>query len=1041
MTAYGASIVVLGGEPSSAPHDPKELSLAYILDTSKIRYPPNEASQPSTLQGGPGRKYSAGAGSAPPSRGNIAGPPAQQARVMSPDSAQNALVQGSRLPRAAPGQAPSGPPPQQQPPQPRPNGVQVQEPTGRRPTDKAGMSPNGTRTGPYAQQSQSQSRTTSRKGSREGSRETTPTLRNESPTPDGPQSRSIKRSKSPPPQGSRTGSRGHSRTGSRSGSQSRVVRQQSSVSTVDETPGQSDDGQGSREVQPIDSGIGSSPALTQQNDELLKELEAVRSKNAWYASELAFARKAGYQPNAANSPVFDERAAEAFGDDDRPLVEALFKMRAELVRVQSAIDSQAATTANKLADIEKQRNAAVSEAAYAKAKLAAHVGDDSQAGTPGQDSSREFNSPDHGNRVNEMSRRLAVALQAQNELSSKADKLVSDLEAERRARFLAEDTADAAEKRATELDTYKQRIASEVESLRAELHEAQRIAREESANKAEAMSTSRLLEIDHKELTSKHSRLMDDSQNHATILQSLHEAVTASTDKASLLERKLEEERTGRADLEQKLTKLQSEHDERAAHLETTTRRLRDAEELAEKHAAEATSHRQAVLAGFGSSSNSRSITDNDTSALDERIVVLQQQVDAANAMARTNQEAADTAANKLRRAEERIAGLEAYQEQTSRESLGIRKQLQAAVREVQAHTQEKGELQRAMEQHKLEATATEVQLKTLKDLLEERGIPTSAGGDRRSRVLDSPGFSGATRFGTPELNRVRELERQLDESQRAHEEVRKEFEMREEGMNREWEEKLMALESDQQAAVKYVRGIEKMLAKMKTELQKTRGRNEDLERQLHAAGGADGAAARGLGGNNSVGVGEGAWRQERETLKQEIADLQSNVEISVTNLEGQINTLKQSLHEAQHEREELHSESRQLQQQHAQQMDALSDRSRAELEHLRLENAMLAERTRDAESKVQLFLDQFESSVDSYRRQSRLEPDDDGMSMLNGRHPGHPDHAGGGGHGHGHSRVKSLGGDSVYSEAPTETDTSELNDDDDEDDDTTTGD
>ena len=39
MTAYGKQIVVLAGEPSSAPRDPAELSLIYILDTGKIRYP------------------------------------------------------------------------------------------------------------------------------------------------------------------------------------------------------------------------------------------------------------------------------------------------------------------------------------------------------------------------------------------------------------------------------------------------------------------------------------------------------------------------------------------------------------------------------------------------------------------------------------------------------------------------------------------------------------------------------------------------------------------------------------------------------------------------------------------------------------------------------------------------------------------------------------------------------------------------------------------------------------------------------------------
>lgn len=45
MTAHGKQIVVLAGEPSSAPRDPAELSWIYILDTSKIRYPNDQQIQ------------------------------------------------------------------------------------------------------------------------------------------------------------------------------------------------------------------------------------------------------------------------------------------------------------------------------------------------------------------------------------------------------------------------------------------------------------------------------------------------------------------------------------------------------------------------------------------------------------------------------------------------------------------------------------------------------------------------------------------------------------------------------------------------------------------------------------------------------------------------------------------------------------------------------------------------------------------------------------------------------------------------------------
>ena len=45
MTAYDQLIVVLAGEPSSAQRDPHELSLVYLLDTAKIRYPDDQQIQ------------------------------------------------------------------------------------------------------------------------------------------------------------------------------------------------------------------------------------------------------------------------------------------------------------------------------------------------------------------------------------------------------------------------------------------------------------------------------------------------------------------------------------------------------------------------------------------------------------------------------------------------------------------------------------------------------------------------------------------------------------------------------------------------------------------------------------------------------------------------------------------------------------------------------------------------------------------------------------------------------------------------------------
>ncbi|OJD33926.1 cell polarity protein [Diplodia corticola] len=1001
MTAYGKHIVVLAGEPSSSAPDRNELSMAYVLDTSKIRYPSSEQSPATAVERQPVRKMSGGGSGIPQSRagresmmaGPMGAPPARPAEGPPVAGSPQNSPGGSRLPlpRTVGGPvASSGPPPQQQAPQPRANGAR---PGSKTPTKASGFGPTVdtaraaaldrdamspvARESPVARDSpsmrenepqsvaqramQNQGREQSPRGVRSPVQAKPPHLHKDSVD-------SVK--SGPPPR-----------------SESRSRHQQSLDNVVQDSPRGSSEGHkhrrsASREVEkPIDSGMGSSPSGKAPSEEVVRELEAARSRNAWLASELALARKAGYQANASNSPVLDERAAEAFGDDDKPLVEALIRMRAELAKVQNSIDAQAVEAANKIAQIERQRDAAIGEAVYAKTKLAAHGG--SQAGTPQPDGNRNM-TPDM-DRMNDMNRRLAASLAAQTELSSRVDGLLVEMESEKRARTLAEETAEAAQKRASDLDSYRQRTMMELESLRAELHEAEKAAREESASSAEAKASAQMLTIDKSELSGKLSRALDDVKNHSGVLESLRAAVNASTDKAALLESKLDDERTLRSELEQQFAKIRAEHEDSKRELESTARRLKDSEEIAAKHAEEAAMHREAVLNGLARATDK----DTDEDVSDQRVQILQQQLDAASAMVRKNQEAADLASEKLRRAEERIAGLETFQEQASREGLSIRKQLQNAMREMQQLQSDKSELQQQYERQLLEANAHEVQLKTLKNLLDERGISTSAAEHRRSRALDSP----SSRFSTPELNRVRELEQQLDASLKAHDEMRASFENREAEISKEWEEKITALHNDHQAAVKYLRGTEKMLTKMKSELERYKATNGELEKELSQA------RQRGLSPNQDANSN---WEAERDALRSQITNMQGTLKESVTQLESQIQQLQTDLEAARVEQE---SAARQ-----AQQLEHVSAQQRAEMESLQREKVSLEERARDAEQRVQMFLDQFENSVDNYRRQSQ---------MVLQPH-GHDDHS----HGHSHHRSHgSIAGDSIYSQA---TDTTE---------------
>lgn len=965
MTAFGRQIIVMAGEPSSAPRDPAELSMAYILDTSKIRYTGEPA--PNGERATDTRKINGEVAAIPTGRVSREAqntPPIDQPRRMTTsyresiinpnvkpqgDPAQGGA--GSRLPRASIAQAPSGPPPPGQAPTPTPrmNGQATQAPRSKTPTKDRNFAPQVEAVRATAVDRDVQSPTS----------KTSPMDNNRPPADASPVSGGRRTPNVQPP----------SKLAAKAMETNEAVplmsaptrqrslqkqRQRASMDSTDESVlGRQPSVDGSIESRNYRNSRNfgdepKSPRLTPHQEALIKELEAARNRNAWYASELALARKAGYNPSPPSSSVLDERAPDVFTDEDRPLIEALLAMRAELAKMQATVDRQAAIASKRVAEVEHQRDAAISEAAYARAKLAAHGG--SQRSTPQLEGAARTDDEANTERTTELSRRLALTLAAQAELKSKLEAMTVELDQEKRARELAEGTNEATRKRLAELEMQNHTL--ELESLKAELHQLQAHAREESALRYTAEANHKQVLIDKEELTQKLEEASTRLKDHGGNLTSLREAVAASAAKATLMERHLEEERERREGLERKLLQLRADHEERTAELETASRRLKEAEELAESHAREAESHKLAFIAGLDRASS----LDSDSSVqsiTDQRIAALQSQVETANNLAKSNQAAADEAADKLRRAEERIAGLEAYQEQVSREGLQLRRQLHNAIKESQASALENKELKSQLESQQRDTSALAIQHGALKDLLGERAVHGSD--NRRSPLLDSPG----SRFGTPEQTRLRDLEQQLQASMKAHEETRAAFESREQEADRAYREKLEQLENDYQSAVHYVKGTEKMLKRMKDELARYKTHTASLQAELENAQ---------KDAESKSSAVPSSWESERSELQNSLEELQDKMSSSIGELEDQISKLKKDLSTAQTECNDVRSAHEAAKQE----LIAATDKSREEIEQLKEENSLLESRALHAEQRVTMLLEQMVTSVDNHRRQSQ---------------------------------------------------------------------
>lgn len=968
MTSVRDKIVVLGGEPSTQPSQvTEELQMVYVLDTGKIRYPDDGAAPPAGERNRvpPPRGPLPQQQQAPRPPGQIEGP-IQNPRLGQPpvrsSVSQNSppvgAIQnggpggpgGSRLPRASISVTPAGPPPTQQAPNPRVNnespmgmrgpvsGPQIRE---NAPMNKPGLQGsqgpfniNGRRT-PSSGQPPHHSGTVQQQPPRSGSRQ----QHQQQGSIDSINNLSLVEE-----------TRSHQETQrpqQRPQIEVRVSNDQPSFDTL--SPVKSSQPLQMRDTATSPAVDRASPLSRTQQE----EFEKLKKENDWYASELALARRAGYTPQASSSALLENRDSNLIPENERPFLEAMLALKGELSKVQKQVEEQTASAAKKINDIERERDNAIQQAVYAKAKLAALGGPSSSPG-PGDTRSPDIDQE----KMTDMSRKLAASLSAQADLSVRVEALSQEILSEKKARLLADETAAAAQARISELDEYRNWAGSEIENLRAELLDAGKAFRDEAAMGQEAAADVKLLRIDTSELSRKLDQAITENKSLKTSLEQMTKAVQSSAAKSSMLERQLEEERVSKEALERKLAQVRAEYEERTADLSSANQRLKEVEELLNTYKEDSEAMNLALSSGFGTLGD-RPLSTSITSLADERVRVLQEHLDNTKSLLAKSKAQADETGAKLTEAMQRIAGLEYQQGQSSKDSIALRRRMAEVSDEARRLKSDNAELTQHVNDKQLEVDAVTAKLNALKEILHERGNASSLD-KRRSMAFSSPSPNSGT--ATPEqVSRLRELEVKLEESLRAHRDTKNTAEMQAQEIEKHFREKLEQLEQDYQSAVHYVKGTDRIVKKMKDELSKQKSQNLRLQQDLEEAQRRADAS----------GDGED-WQQERESLHREIDDLRAKLRESAATLAKQISESKQQYDALREERDQFKIQNSQLQ---LQNLDSNQQYTEAKvlLDKLESENAQLEQRAQSAEQKVSMLLDQVETSVDAYRRSIQM--------------------------------------------------------------------
>ncbi|GAA5986303.1 hypothetical protein JCM10908_003696 [Rhodotorula pacifica] len=738
---------------------------------------------------------------------------------------------------------------------------------------------------------------------------------------------------------------------------------------------------------------GSTPApgpaaatSTAQSDERVERLER---EKAWLLLEVERLSSGRASEAVGEKPEGLETAAI-----DPDVREALLDMKKELAAAQHALASRVGEADERYKAAERGRTAAVQEAAYARAKLAAL-----EAGSPNDLAKIERE------RTATLEQKLAEALAAQSTLQEKIAKLDNDVAHHQSMRATAEERCEEALARAQEAEQNHSRVFADLSSLQVKAGEHERGITEHAERSASlAASTQRLEE--------ENARLKDEAKSHDSSVEQWLAAIAAA--EAALLAahkrndeitslrdsaaQEVQEHRGRLADLEREVESLRSERDAAQARAEAAQRLHDAAREASESNFALASGGLSQLLALHRSrpsahSNLSRSVDDEDADmaadGLDRsttehestraQLSAVQTELDEVKMLHGDAQTKQAALAAELAHAREREAGLQTQLSQARTQLALVQRQHSSVSDELNSHKSQLADHELRAREASRARDAAEIKSNVLRNLLADHGLASPTEDDISTKFSPITGDESADQLA----KRVQELEaelasRQLQRQQvedRAVEHESQVAQLRDE-LERERaggadvrtradkaQEELEVLQGRHQQleathlkAVQYVKGTEKMLRRMKEELNRYKERCEQLDSPER--------------------------QQEMEQLRARVGELQTSAETSTRELEQlrqHTANLQTQLNKAHGELEETlavnASLNKELQnalksptsprqggssEEYAS-LQAEFDQAQNRAEWLKRENASLEQRCRTAESKIAILLDHME--------------------------------------------------------------------------------
>ncbi|KAG1757769.1 hypothetical protein EDB19DRAFT_1891465 [Suillus lakei] len=572
------------------------------------------------------------------------------------------------------------------------------------------------------------------------------------------------------------------------------------------------------------------------------EVETLRRREAWMKTALLKASRSGFVQ-------LDDEALEAedidfqddTSEDQRKLADMVMNFRHFKTQMQTTLANQAREASERIGDAERMKSAAIQEAAYYRAKLAAH-----EASTPGEVSQIERE------RITELERHLTTLLAEQTAQKKTTDELSDSLALQTTLLEQAEARSSDASNRADALEETHDRVVREHSEIRDRYVEVEAALRDHADR---LLGQTSLLEQKDAETSQVKRQVEELSQLRDQHVRALDQARTALQAVSS----RSEEDQRARdqiVQLETDVADLRGELETRTSEMEQARIRLAEVENAWAKSREEADAFRALTTGSLGELLDShrdlKADEDRLTRGHTEKVEAMEVEAASLRKMLKEATQQLEEVQRDLSEERRRVRQTESEQTFLRSQIVGLRAQLSSSVLEQGRLRKDLAEKDNDLRGALKETADTNMRLAMLRNYLSEHGIipDSDEPSSNSSRLADlekqleerSLMYERSERELGQALRRKRELEAQLSTMSQQQDRSRSmqspvnqgdsdadaralEAERKLEETERSYKARMRQMEEDYQLAVHYV--------KMKDEVTRTKTAYASLQAEL----------------------------------------------------------------------------------------------------------------------------------------------------------------------------------------------------------------